>query len=128
MKKAVSISLLLMLLIGCRSSLDRVRTYNRKKLLKLSVGLTKEQAVTVMGYKKGGGRFGEPRVNSPYKSQILQTKEKTYEVLYYYTDIESRVYIANPSTISENELTPLVFENDVLAGWGKDFLKSKMAD
>lgn len=128
MKKAVSISLLLMLLIGCRSSLDKVRTYNRKKILKLSIGLTKEQAVKVMGHKKGGGWYGEPRVNSPYKSQILQTKEKTYEVLYYYTDIESRYYIANPSTISDDELTPLVFENEVLLGWGKDFLKSKVAD
>ena len=125
MKKAITVSLLFMLLIGCRSSLDKLRTHNRKKLLKLSVGLTREQAVAAMGHRKGGGRFGEPRVNSPYKSEILQGKEKTYEVLYYYTDIESPFYIANPSTISDNELTPLVFENDVLIGWGKGFLKSK---
>jgi len=123
MKKAAVVSILFMLIAGCTSSLDRVRTANRRNLLKLSVGMTKEQATAIMGHKSGGGRFGEPTVNSPYKSEILPGKDKTFEVLYYYTDIESNVYTANPATIPYNELTPLVFDNGKLIGWGADFLE-----
>jgi hypothetical protein len=124
MKKAAIISVLFVLIAGCASSLDGVRTANRRNLLKLSVGMTKEQAIATMGHKSGGGRLGEPTVNSPYKSEIVPGKDKTFEVLYYYTDIESNVYTANPSTIPANELTPLVFDNGKLIGWGTDFLEN----
>jgi hypothetical protein len=124
MKKVVVVSVLFVLIAGCTSSLDRVRTANRRNLLKLSVGMTKEQAIATMGHKSGGGRFGEPTVNSPYKSEILPGKDKTFEVLYYYTDIESNVYTANPATIPANELTPLIFDNGKLIGWGADFLEN----
>jgi hypothetical protein len=123
MRKAIIVSVLFVLIAGCTSSLDGVRTANRRNLLKLSVGMTKEQAVATMGHKSGGGRFGEPTVNSPYKSEILPEKGKTFEVLYYYTDIESNVYTANPATIPANELTPLVFDDGKLIGWGADFLE-----
>jgi hypothetical protein len=123
MKKVVVVSVLFVLIAGCTSSLDRVRTANRRNLLKLSVGMTKEQALAIMGNKSGGGTFGEPTVNSPYKSEILQGKDKTFEVLYYYTDIKSAIYIANPATITDDELTPLVFDNGKLIGWGADFLE-----
>jgi hypothetical protein len=123
MKKAAIVSILFVLAAGCTSSLDRVRTANRRNLMKLSVGMTKEQAIETMGHKKGGGRFGEPTVNSPYKSEILPGKDKTFEVLYYYTDVESTVYTANPSTVTDDELTPLIFDNGKLIGWGADFLE-----
>jgi hypothetical protein len=123
MKKVVVVSVLFVLIAGCTSSLDRVRTANRRNLLKLSVGMTKEQALAIMGNKSGGGRFGEPTVNSPYKSEILQGKDKNFEVLYYYTDIESTIYTANPATIPDDELTPLIFDNGKLIGWGADFLE-----
>jgi hypothetical protein len=126
MKKAVVVSILFVLIAGCTSSLDRVRTANRRNLLKLSVGMTKEQALAIMGNKSGGGRFGEPTVNSPYKSEILQGKDKTFEVLYYYTDVESTIYTANPATITDDELTPLVFDNGRLLGWGTSFLDSNI--
>ncbi|MFA5251959.1 MAG: DUF3192 domain-containing protein [Phycisphaerae bacterium] len=123
MKKAAVVSMLFVLIAGCTSSLDKVRTANRRNLLKLSVGMTKEQAIATMGHKSGGGRLGEPTVDSPYKSEILPGKDKTFEVLYYYTDIESTVYTANPATIPDSELTPLIFDNGKLIGWGEDFLE-----
>lgn len=126
MKKIAAVSMLFVLVAGCTSSLDRVRTANRRNLLKLSVGMTKEQALAIMGNKSGGGRFGEPTVNSPYKSEILQGKEKTFEVLYYYTDVKNAIYTANPATITDDELTPLVFDNGKLIGWGTSFLDSNI--
>jgi hypothetical protein len=88
--------------------------------------MTKEQATAVMGHKSGGGWFGEPTVNSPYKSEILQGEGKTFEVLYYYTDVKSVIYTANPATITDDELTPLVFDNGKLIGWGASFLDSNI--
>jgi hypothetical protein len=85
--------------------------------------MSEEQAIATMGHASGGGRYGEPTVNSPYKSEILPVNDKTFEVLYYYTDIKSTVYTANPATIPDSDLTPLVFENGKLIGWGNDFLK-----
>jgi hypothetical protein len=123
MKKAAIVSILFVLAVGCTSSLDGVRTANRRNLLKLSVGMTKEQAVAIMGHKSGGGRYGEPTVNSPYKSEIIQREGKPFEVLYYYTDVKNVIYIANPATVHDDELTPLVFDNGKLIGWGADFLK-----
>jgi hypothetical protein len=123
MRKAAIVSILFVLAAGCTSSLDRVRTANRRNLLKLSVGMTKEQALATMGHKKGGGRFGEPTVNSPYKSEILPSGDKTFEVLYYYTDVKGVIYTANPATITDDELTPLVFDSGKLIGWGADFLE-----
>ncbi|MFZ0034858.1 MAG: DUF3192 domain-containing protein [Sedimentisphaerales bacterium] len=126
MKKAAVVSMLFVLAAGCTSSLDRVRTANRQNIMKLSVGMTKQQALAIMGNKSGGGWFGEPTVNSPYKSEILQGKDKTLEVLYYYTDVKSVIYTANPATIKDDELTPLVFDNGRLIGWGASFLDSNI--
>jgi hypothetical protein len=123
MRKAAVVCVVFVLVTGCTSSLDRVRAANRRNLQKLSVGMTKEQVLATMGHKKGGGRFGEPTVNSPYKSEILPSGDKTFEVLYYYTDAKSAIYIANPATVTDDELTPLVFDNGKLIGWGTEFLE-----
>jgi len=124
MKKTLVLLMLCVLMAGCASPLDKVRKNNRKGLLKLSVGMTKKQALKVMGKAGGGGYFGEPTVKSPYKSETLQANGKNFEMLYYYTDINSRIHISNPGTIRDNDLTPLVFENDILIGWGNTFVKT----
>lgn len=124
MKKSLVLLTLCILMAGCASPLDKVRKNNRKGLLKLSAGMTKEQALKVMGKAGGGGFFGEPAVKSPYKSETLRSNGKTFEMFYYYTDINSRIHISNPGTIRDKDLTPLVFENDILIGWGNTFVKT----
>ena len=128
MKKIILISLLAITititLTGCVSSLEKTRTQNRQNILKLSVGMTKPQVIEIMGTKTAGGKFGETRVNNPYKSEIIQGKLKLYGILYYYTDLDSAIYTANPSFITDKDLTPLVFQDGRLIGWGKDFLKT----
>lgn len=124
MKKKIVLLMLCVLIAGCSSPLDRVRKTNRERILKLSTGLTKEEALKVMGKSAGGGLFGEPTVKSPYKSETLQSGGRNFEILYYYTDINSRIHISNPGTIRDKDLTPLVFEDDILIGWGNSFLES----
>ncbi|MCJ7555009.1 MAG: DUF3192 domain-containing protein [Ignavibacteriaceae bacterium] len=43
--------------------------------------------------------------------------DKIFEVWYYYTDMK-----AYDGAITDDELTPVVFENDKLIGWGQSFL------
>jgi len=125
MKKTIFLTMLLFLSAGCISRVDKVRTINRQNLLKLSVGMDKAQALKVMGNAKAAGGAGEPTINSPYKSEILQGREKTFEVVYYYTDIKNPLY-STVVTVHDRELTPLVFDDGILIGWGWQFLDQNM--
>lgn len=116
-------------LIGCAGlPLQKALEPNRTSLLKLSVGISKEDTLKIMGTKSistysQGNALGIPSyltINNPYKSEILQGDGKTYQVLYYVTDVKN-----DDNAISDNELTPLVFDNDRLIGWGWSFLQSK---
>ena len=113
---------------GCRSSLERFRGMNRENIMKLSEGMTKAQVMEVMGTKTGGGKYGEPRVSNPYKSEIIIEDGVRYEVLYYYTDIDSSIYISNPSMVREGDLAPVILKDGKVAGWGRGFLTALTND
>ena len=118
--KKLLVLLLCLGLIGC-ASLSGVRTMNRENLLKLSIGLTKQKVLNVMG-TKSFETYTDGRINNPYRSEILSSKEgKTFEVLYYYTDIKR-----TDDAITDDELTPLVFDNGKLIGWGWSFLQDNV--
>jgi len=117
--------MILFLSVGCSSKVDKVRTINRQNLLKLTVGMEKTEALKIMGNARAGGEAGEPTVNSPYKNEIMQGEDKTFEVVYYYTDIKNTLY-STVLTVNDGELTPLVFDQGKLIGWGRQFLKVNM--
>jgi hypothetical protein len=74
-------------------------------------------------------------MNSCWRSKVYATSRKTrwliedksnkdgksYQVLYYHTDLKQR-----DDKITDDELTPLVFENGKLIGWGYPFLDQKV--
>jgi len=105
-------------LCGCYT-LANFRTDNRRNLLKLSIGMTKQEVLSIMGDKYA--EDGIITANNPYRSETLQGKDKTFEVLYYYTDIKKA-----DSAITDDELTPLVFEESKLVGWGWGFLQENI--
>ena len=97
MKKLLAL-LLCLELAGC-ATMGGVRTSNRENLMKLSVGMTKQEALEIMGTKKittyePSALYLAPltaqAINNPYRSEILQGKDKTFEVLYYYTDVKQQ--------------------------------------
>jgi len=57
-------------------------------------------------------------ISNPYRSEILQGKEKTFEIVYYVTDVKR-----DDGAITDDELTPLVFDDGKLIGWGSGFLE-----
>lgn len=56
-------------------------------------------------------------LDSPYKKDSFSNATGQYEVLYYYTHVAKADGI-----IAEDEMTPLVFEQNKLIGKGWDFL------
>ncbi len=129
MKKVISVFVLCALLGGCYSdTLTGFRNKNRKNLTKLAIGMTKQEVMGIMGDETAEKTFTNlvgKRIflsaTNPYRIEILQAKEKTFEVLYYYTDVKK-----DDDAITDDELTPMVFDNDKLIGWGQSFLDANI--
>lgn len=111
-------------LVGC-ATMQEATAPNRTNLLKLSIGMSKAEAISAMGtvpatayYRDNFGFQQSFTINNPYRSEILQGKDKTFEVLYYATDVKK-----DDNAITDDELTPLIFDNGKLIGWGWSFLQ-----
>lgn len=120
--KSLVVSLFL-IMTGCSNiyldTSDLLREQNTDGLKKLAVGLNKNVAMELMGTEPSKGVF--MWIDNPYRTETLTGKDgKTYEVLYYYTDLKQR-----DDKITDDELTPLVFEDGKLIGWGYPFLDQK---
>ena len=131
MKKILLILLCLFLNVNnCAPTQDGIRVKNRSNLSKLKTGMKKTNVIKIMGNKKiiGGDGFslgfytwrrGDGTIiKNPFKSEILKGKDKVFEVIYYYTDIKSK-----DDGITDDELTPLVFDDRILIGWDWRFLE-----
>lgn len=99
-----------------RLTVDQVRATNRENLKQLSIGMNKSDVLTIMSTETIKTRSNRT-INNPYRSEILKGKDKTLEVLYYYTDLKKA-----DNAITDDELTPLVFDSGKLIGWGWSFL------
>ena len=120
MKKIIVIFLMLVYLAGCSTTLPQIRSGNRERLRKLSLGMTKQKVLHIMGTEtiNAHSRSGEVIgvIDNPYKRKILRGKEMTFEVLYYYTRIRH-----SDGAITDDELTPIVFYEGKLIGVGWPF-------
>lgn len=134
----------LIIVSGCRSwigvpSSDTVRSQNRERLNQLSVGMPKVKVLEIMGtetiqtYTRTAlpsrpfskelseevkAVYRGERITNPYRTETSESADgKFVEILFYYTDRQSA-----DNGITNDELTPLVIESGVLAGWGWSFL------
>ena len=118
------IVLLSLILAGCSSlyldTSDLLRDQNKENLKKLSAGQPKNLVMELMGTDPSKGVF--MWIDNPYRTEVLAGKDgKTYEVLYYYTDMKTR-----DDKITDDELTPVVLQDGKLVGWGYPFLDQKV--
>jgi hypothetical protein len=94
-------------------------------LVRLSLGISREKALDIMGSKTTeylcdveSSRPGvKVKLNNPYRSETFQIAGKIVEAVYYITDLKH-----DNCKIDREELTPLVFEDSKLIGWGNNFL------
>lgn len=92
----------------------------------IKLGMSYQEAAAIMGpsvkigYKESDfqtGGFEPITLKHPYRAETLTVENKNYEVMYYFTAINKVDGI-----IADDELTPLVFEDQKLVGKGWDFL------
>ena len=137
MKNIIFLSILTCLLCACTTphgQLAKITMENRENLFQLKIGMDKEEVLEIMGQSRKTIRdlIGNIKgyVNNPYKREFLTIDDKQYEVIYYYTDIKAQRPPGPPGfykmSITDDELTPLVFEGGKLIGWGWSFLKVKI--
>lgn len=105
---------------ACSTGFESVQSENRAKLYLLERGQTREQVLEEMGtepqeYNKGVLSSGV--VQNPYASESQVVRGEKIEVFYYATHIKN-----NDGVITSDELTPLVLVEDVLVGWGWQYL------
>lgn len=110
---------------GCGLTPTEFRTQNRQNLQKLSIDMTKENVLSIMGTEEQNLLYAG-KINNPYKSEIFHGKNEVFEVLYYYTDKKREHLWRGDFVISQDELTPLIFNNGKLFGWGWGFWKQNI--
>ena len=106
-------------MVGCFTTESRlivrfVET-NQENLKKLSDEMTKYEVLKTMNQKSKN----LPKIRSlknPYYEEVLTSEDKTFEAIYYYTQI-----MHYDGEVTNNELTPIVFEDGKYAGRGWEF-------
>lgn len=100
------------------------------EIRKLLVGVSREETLaligrtTAIGYELRQGSVDEYQavtMTNPQKSQQYTVGKNVYQVDYYVTRINKA-----DGLITEDELTPVVFESNKLVGKGWDFFNSKI--
>jgi len=106
MNRAIWVLVLSVFLMACAGSPARTQweaESNRENMLRLNVGQTKDQVLTVMG--------------KPYKTESYVIDGKPVEFWLYLTEGRS----TRDKGISDVNFTPLAFENGILKGWGRNY-------
>jgi hypothetical protein len=121
------ISMVLIFVCGCgEGNSVTIRTENRLNISKINLGMSKAEVLQIMGDKSARASFGKNAVTvtNPFRSEIRQENDKTYEILYYYTHQDQRDWPTKRFKILERELTPIIFYDGKVIGWGQDFLQN----
>lgn len=102
------------------------------KIETVKIGMTYKEVAGIMGdtvsigYKESSsleGAYEEIFVPNPYYDEVFQGSKTWYRVVYYFTHIRKADGI-----VTDDELTPLVFEENRLIGKGRSFLLNLKAD
>lgn len=101
MKKIAVIAMLAILTIFCGCQFNEINR-NIENSKQLRVGMTKEQVLAVMG---------EP---------LTEEKFTTANLWFYYTSTKW-----HDGLVSEDECTPLVFQDGILTGWGNEYYNQR---
>lgn len=125
MKKVfIGAVLISLVLIGCVFTSESVRSMNRTRLNQLQLGMNKQEVLKIMGTRTIQTYSGSPlsnypdmKINNPYRSEAYTSNNRSVLILYYYTDQKR-----SDNAVTDDELTPIVFEDAVLVGWGWSYI------
>lgn len=104
------VALVLFLFGGCAGPVALLRQ-NSQAMVGLQPGMSEEQLRTRMGTSPVDD------IPNPYRSELYRAGDQQIKILYYYTNRRSADGI-----IDDDELTPFVFVDGLLDGWGWSYL------
>ncbi|QYJ77831.1 DUF3192 domain-containing protein [Shewanella acanthi] len=90
-----------------KESWEKTQEKNRNNLVKLSLGMSKDQVMTLMGTAD----FSEAYIQ---KGQAMAEADKEVLVLFYRTQ-----HSRSDNKTTKDECTPIVLSNNALVGWGE---------
>ncbi len=117
------LTIILIALSGCAAinhfkiNLGEIRGNNRENILKINLGMSKQDVLTIMGTKTITAKYGYV-ITSPFRSDMHRVKGISLEILYFYTDKKSA-----DGAITDDELTPVIIKNGKVDGWGWSYWK-----
>jgi len=124
------------IMTACTSlgNIDELRASNRQNLVHLQVGMTKQEVLNVMGNESKTDHYANHEqltVTNPYKSEMYQAGDNVLEVLYYYTDKKHGTKVgpygwSQATQVTDDELTPILFEDGKVIGWGSSALRGSI--
>ena len=97
---------------------QQVRTMNKEKLNELEIGMNENVVLMMMGPKTIKIENAPFTIENPFKTEIYSNDVDVYKILYFYTDL-----VKSDGFITDEELTPIIFKNNKLIGWGRDVWK-----
>lgn len=128
--------------IAACASAGGFRDDNIRNLDRLRPGMTRDQVFDIMGTKtasvsgtEASGPVGigedtlgvsqvqipvggpKPVLQNPHRNELYRAGGANWEVLYYYTSV-----VSDDGMVTDDELTPVVLQDDTLTGWGWDYL------
>jgi hypothetical protein len=135
--KRILISMCVLMVSGCVSVsfqetvenskfVARIKESSLTDIHKLKMGMKIQEVKAIMqagvkiGYEKTGSDkqdFRRISLKNPYRIEEMKKQNRQYKVYYYFTHI-----VKSDGIISDEELTPIVFEYDTLIGKGWNYL------
>jgi len=137
----ISVVVLVAGTIAACASAGGFREDNFRNLNRLRPGMTRGQVFDIMGTKtvsvsgtetSGPVGIGEdslgvsqvqiplggpkPVLQNPHRSELYRAGGSNWEILFYYTSV-----VRNDGLVTDDELTPVVLRDNVLAGWGWEY-------
>jgi hypothetical protein len=100
---------------AAQMSLAELASSNQTKLVHLSLGMTKNEVIALMGTETASTRDGI--VSNPWTVEAYGADGVSYEILFYVTR-------PNPpfTPVRKNLTTPVVLKDNRVLGWGDDAL------
>ena len=100
---------------------------------RIEAGISRQEVRMIMGSETAVGyeinnspmagqkKYQTIGIKNPFRSESIQKQNQTFDIDYYLTQINQE-----DDTITNDELTPLVFVNDRLVGKGWDFFNQNV--
>lgn len=110
---------------ACAPTTAQIASINRGKVNQLYLGMSRPEVEKAMGPAsvtvRTVGFFGTTQMTNPVRSEAVRDKDgATIEVRYYGTDVIPGA--GDEFSFTEDEVTPLVFKDAQLVGWGWNLL------